>query len=140
MSGDSGDTGVANRADMATCTARDLIAAKPSQRKRIKGTRELTWARQWERPKASLRDLIKLEEMLPKHFGGLTTLPGSTGYGLRKPNRPDQDPEMNFNTYFVVYASPIAKAQEYFQALQRELQMALNEGLILIERQDVLLV
>ncbi len=59
MSGDSGDTGVANRADMATCKARDLIAAKPSRRKRIKGTRELTWARQWERPKASLRAKVE---------------------------------------------------------------------------------
>ena len=48
-----------NRADMATCKARDLIAAKPSQRKRIKGTRELTWARQWERPKASLRAKVE---------------------------------------------------------------------------------
>ena len=59
MSGDSGDTGLEKRADMATCKARDLIAAKPSQRKRIKGTRELTWARQWERPKASLRAKVE---------------------------------------------------------------------------------
>ena len=40
---------------------------------------------------------------------------------------------------FVVCASPIPESQDYFQALQRELQSALDEGVILVERQEVLL-
>jgi len=46
---------------------------------------------------------------------------------------------MNFNTNFVVYAAPLRQSDDYFQALQRELQDALGEGLILVERQDVVL-
>jgi hypothetical protein len=90
-----------------------------------------------KRPKATIRDLDNLEQMLAKHFGGLTTLPPSTGYGLRDPRQSDQEPEMNYNAYFVVYASPLREADAYFRALQQELRQALDEDVILVERQEV---
>src|SRR5262245_17023542 len=93
-----------------------------------------------KRPKATTADRERLVEVLVRHFGGLTMPPYSSGYGLRDPRRPDREPEMNFNAYFVVYASPLPEAERYFQALQRELQTALEEGVILVERQEVWLV
>jgi hypothetical protein len=93
-----------------------------------------------KRVKAARRDLEKLEQMLLEHFGGLTLPPPSLGYGLRNPKKPYQKPEMNYNTYYVVYSSPLRQSEAYFQALQRELQDALDEGVILIERQEVWLV
>lgn len=41
------------------------------------------------------------------------------------------------NIYYVVYAAPSREADDYFRALQRELQDALEEGVILIEKQQV---
>ncbi len=90
-----------------------------------------------KRPKATARDLRLLQEMFPRHFGGLTMLPSSTGYGLREPRQPLGEPEMNYNAYFVVYAAPIPESEVYFEVLQRELREALAEGVILIERQEV---
>jgi hypothetical protein len=56
----------------------------------------------------------------------------STGYGLRAG-------EIEFNTHWpmVVYAAAAAPAEEYFAALRRELQEALEQELILVERQEV---
>jgi hypothetical protein len=90
-----------------------------------------------KRPRATLDDLLNLQEMFIKHFGGFTRLPNSPGFGRRDPNRPEQIPEMNYNTYFAVLTSPLLPAEAYFQALREELQAALDEGVILIERQDV---
>ncbi len=75
--------------------------------------------------------------MFVRHFGGVTLLPSSLGYGLRDPDRPEREPESNYNTYFVVLASPGAAANKYFRTLRNELQDALDEGVILIERQVV---
>jgi hypothetical protein len=44
---------------------------------------------------------------------------------------------MNYNTYFVVLTSPLPEAETYFRALKRELETALDEGVILVERQEV---
>jgi len=74
--------------------------------------------------------------MLTEHFGGFTRLPNSPGFGLRDPTNPHQPPEMNYNTYFVVLTSPVAEADAYFRALREELEEALEEGVILIERQE----
>ena len=52
-------------------------------------------------------------------------------------NSHDLEPEMNFNFYFVVYAAPIRESDNYFLALRRELEEALAEGVILIEKQQV---
>jgi hypothetical protein len=93
-----------------------------------------------KRQKATTADIANVEEMFPRHFGGFTALPPSTGYGLRDPRRPEQEPEMNYNAFYVVYSSPVRRAERYFQVLQRELQAALDEGVILIERQEVWLV
>jgi hypothetical protein len=65
------------------------------------------------------------------HFGSLVP------YGLRDPDHPEQEPECNYNARFVVLASPGAAADRYFRALRSELQDALDEGVILIERQVV---
>lgn len=90
--------------------------------------------------KATFADLEKLEEMLIRHFGGYSILPSSTGFGLRNPADRDEEPEMNYNAYYTVYSAPLRKSEAYFRALQRELQTALDEGVILIERQEVWLV
>jgi PII-like signaling protein len=91
------------------------------------------------RLKATLQDINALRTSLVRHFRGLTTLPSVTGYGLRDPRKPAASLEMNTNMPFVVYAAPIPEADAYFLALQSELQRALAEGVILIERQEVIL-
>jgi len=50
---------------------------------------------------------------------------------------PEQEPESNYNAYFVVLALPGTAADRYFRALRTELQDALDEGVILVERQVV---
>jgi hypothetical protein len=92
-----------------------------------------------KKPKATPQDLEELAQMLIRDFAGLATPPPSPGYGLRDPERPDDQPEMNYNANFVAYAAPIPESDRYFRALQIELQEALVEGVILIERQEVFL-
>src|SRR5262245_23043197 len=89
-----------------------------------------------KRQKATWPDLTNLQEMFADHVGGFTRLPDSAGYGLRDPKKPDTI-EMNFNAYFAVLVSPVPEAEAYFRALREELEDALVEGVILIERQDV---
>jgi hypothetical protein len=93
-----------------------------------------------KRQKATTEDLDNLELMLVGHFGGLGIGAPSTGFGLRDPSVRGVEPEMNVNIAYVVYATAIRKADTYFKALQTELQKALDEGVILIERQEVWLV
>jgi hypothetical protein len=90
-----------------------------------------------KRQKATAEDLDHLQQMFAEHFGGFTRLPDSAGHGLRDPGSPAQVPEMNFNAYFRVLTSPVPEADRYFRRLREELQSALDEGVILIERQDV---
>jgi hypothetical protein len=87
--------------------------------------------------KATPRDRNQLRRMLVRHFGGVTLEPSSPGYGLRDPDHPEQQPESNYNAYFVVLASPGPAADRYFRALRTELQNALDEGVILVERHIV---
>src|SRR5262245_30297435 len=89
------------------------------------------------KPKASPGDRNLLRRMFVRHFGGVTLPTSSLGYGLRDPEHPEQAPESNYNAYFVVLASPGAAANRYFRALRTELQDALDEGVILIERHVV---
>lgn len=49
-------------------------------------------------------------------------------------------PEENEHAVFEVYAAPIHASDEYFRAVRRELEDALGEGVILIERQRVTLI
>jgi hypothetical protein len=90
-----------------------------------------------KRQKATAEDLVNLQAMLVDHFSGFTRHPDSPGYGLRDATKPEEEPEMNYNAYFTVLASPVPAAENYFRALREELQEALVEGVILVERQDV---
>ena len=85
--------------------------------------------------KATPRDENQLRRMLVRHFGSVTLPPPSPGYGLRDPDHPEHEPERNFNAYFLVLASPGLAADRYFRALRNGLQDALDEGVILVERQ-----
>jgi hypothetical protein len=87
--------------------------------------------------KATARDQNQLRRMLVRHFGGVTLPAPSPGYGLRDPHHPEHEPERNFNASFVVLASPGPGADKYFRALRKELQDALDEGVILVERQVI---
>ncbi len=89
-----------------------------------------------KRQKATSDDLESLTRMLSEHFGGVTKLPNSSGYGPRDPTDLNRPLEMNYNTGFAVLASPIPEADAYFRALRQELQDALDEGVILVERQE----
>lgn len=89
-----------------------------------------------KRQKATAEDLDNLQQMFTEHFGGFTRLPNSPGFGLRDPSDPHHAPEMNYNTCFVVLASPVPEADAYFRALRGELEAALDEGVILILRQE----
>jgi hypothetical protein len=90
-----------------------------------------------KRQKATLRDLDNLEQLFLRHFGGFTRFPNAIGHGLRDPDQPEVAPEMNVNTYFTVLASPISRSDVYFRALREELETALDEGVILVERVEV---
>jgi hypothetical protein len=87
--------------------------------------------------KATATDLDNLQQMFADHFGGFTRPPNSPGYGLRDPAEPHRLPEMNYNAYFAVLTSPIPAADAYFRAVRQELEDALVEGVILVERQEV---
>jgi hypothetical protein len=45
--------------------------------------------------------------------------------------------ELNTHIPMIVYASAVAATEDYFAALRRELQAALDQELILVERQEV---
>jgi hypothetical protein len=81
---------------------------------------------------ASFEDLEKLQTVLTRHFDGLTILPNSVGYGLR-----ETQVELNKHTPFVVYAAATAPSDLYFQALRTELEEALLQETILVERHEV---
>src|SRR5207247_10627012 len=84
------------------------------------------------KPIATDEDLVNLEITLTNHFDGLTIPPDSVGYGLR-----GKQIEINTHTSFVVYAAASTPSDLYFQALRRELQNALVQEIILVERQEV---
>jgi hypothetical protein len=56
----------------------------------------------------------------------------STGYGLRAGVM-----EVNTHHPIIAYAAAVAAAEHYFAALRMELQDALDQELILVERQEV---
>jgi hypothetical protein len=92
---------------------------------------------------ATRDDLLLLRDLLIRHFGGVTTniIDPSPfrGTGARDPQRPGETLEENEHAIFEVYAAPIQESDDYFRALRQELQEALGEGVILIERRDVML-
>ncbi len=48
--------------------------------------------------------------------------------------------EQNEHLAFEVYAAPVQESDDYFRAIRRELEAALCEGVILIERLQVTLI
>lgn len=61
------------------------------------------------------------------------------GVGARDPLDVAGPREQNEHVIFEVYAAPIHASDEYFRAVRRELEQALSEGVILVERQRVTL-
>jgi PII-like signaling protein len=89
-------------------------------------------------PVATYSDLENLRNAFCEDFGGVTFLQSVVGYGLRDPRDPTSL-ELNRNVPFVVYARPLSASDRYFERLQQELQEALVQGLVVVERQEVLL-
>jgi hypothetical protein len=82
---------------------------------------------------ATLKDHGRpLELILSAHFNGVTVFPPVVGQGLRQ-----GDLETNTNVPYVVYAAAVRASEDYFRALKEELQDALAQETILIERQEV---
>jgi hypothetical protein len=84
-------------------------------------------------------DIESLELMFIEIFGGITRPEKRFGRGARDPRRPKETLESNVHEVFQVYAPNAAASDQFFQALRFELQEALVEGQVLIEREDVLL-
>jgi hypothetical protein len=61
------------------------------------------------------------------------------GWGLRDPSDPASI-EFNKHIPHVAYARAIKAADAYFEKLQQELQACLDQGVVLVERQEVFLV
>lgn len=93
---------------------------------------------------ANADDLATIQEAFIRHFGGTTfhiQQPSPIrGVGARDPTDIPSTLEQNEHAVFEVYAAPIHASDEYFRAVRRELQDALQEGVILIERQQVTLI
>jgi hypothetical protein len=89
-------------------------------------------------------DLDTIQETFIRHFGGITLWTQQPspvrGVGARDPADVRGTLERNEHAIFEVYAAPIHASDEYFRAVRRELQNALGEGVILIERQHVTLI
>ncbi|HTU89658.1 MAG TPA: hypothetical protein VMF69_06135 [Gemmataceae bacterium] len=88
---------------------------------------------------ATSDDLTNLELMFIEHLGGITFLPPVKGLGCRDPKRPRETLETNKHAAYLVYAPAAYVSDQYFQALRAELQEALVEGIVMVERQEALL-
>jgi hypothetical protein len=93
---------------------------------------------------ATQTDVNTIRNTLIRHFGGVTVLhqppAPAHGVGARDPSNVAGTLEQNEHVAFEVYAAPVHESDEYFRALRRELEQALQEGVILIERQHVTLI
>jgi hypothetical protein len=89
-------------------------------------------------------DLEHIQQTFIRHFGGATVhfqQPSPIrGVGARDPDDVSGTAEENEHAVFEVYAAPIHASDEYFRSVRRELEQALGEGVILIERQRVTLI
>jgi hypothetical protein len=89
-------------------------------------------------------DIDTLNEMFIRDFGGVTTLQQTPsplqGSGARDPRQPMATLERNEHVAFEVFASATHQSDVYFSALRHELQDALGEGVILIQRIEMTLV
>jgi hypothetical protein len=89
-------------------------------------------------------DIFTIRNTLIRHFGGVTVLhqppAPAFGVGARDPSNVANTLEQNEHIAFEVYSAPVQDADDYFRALRLELEEALREGVILIERQQVALI
>lgn len=123
--------------------AAPLISSLPRIRARV-GEGGLFWrytvllpvdetrAGQETRTIATPHDQDTLEQALANCFDGVTVLHPTRGCGLRA-----GEIELNTNIPYVVIAAPVTETEQYFLGLKKELQEALNQETILIQRQDV---
>ena len=81
---------------------------------------------------ATFEDFEKLQTLLIRHFDGVTILPNSVGYVLR-----GERVELNKHVPFVVYAAATTASDLYFQTLRKELEEALLQETVLVERHEV---
>jgi hypothetical protein len=93
---------------------------------------------------ATMNEIEELQNLFVRHFGGVTvhhqTPAALRGVGARDPADVAGTLEQNEHVAFEVYASPVQESDDYFRALRRELQEALQEGVILVERHVVTLI
>lgn len=93
---------------------------------------------------ATAFDIDTIRDALIRHFGGVTVLhqppAPAAGIGARDPANVAGTLEQNEHVAFEVYAAPLQESDDYFRAIRQELQEALQEGVILIERQQVTLI
>jgi hypothetical protein len=105
----------------------------------------------WDSPTACRRltiatkdDLETLRNLFIRDFGGVTMLEQSPsplqGSGARDPGDPAATLEQNEHVAFEVFASATHQSDVYFSALRRELEEALCEGVILIQRLEMTLI
>lgn len=89
-------------------------------------------------------DIFTIRNTFIRHFGGVTVLhqppAPAFGIGARDPSNVPGTLEHNEHVAFEVYAAPVQESDDYFRAIRQELQEALQEGVILIERQQVTLI
>jgi hypothetical protein len=93
---------------------------------------------------ATDEDVEALRDLFIRDFGGVTMLKQSPsplrGAGARDPRHPATTLEQNEHVSFDVLASATHQSDVYFSALRQELQEALGEGTILIQRIEVTLI
>jgi hypothetical protein len=93
---------------------------------------------------ATDEEIVALRNLFIKDFGGVTMLRQTPsplqGAGARDPRQPETTQEQNAHVAFEVLASATHHSDVYFSALRRELQEALGEGVILIQRVEVTLI
>jgi hypothetical protein len=93
---------------------------------------------------ATDQDINTIRNTLIRHFGGVTVVhqppAPAFGVGARDPADVARTMEQNEHMAFEVYAAPVQESDDYFDAIRQELQDALQEGVILIERQQVTLI
>lgn len=93
---------------------------------------------------ASDDDLKIIQRGLIRHFGGVTMrhqqMAPALGIGARDPADVSGTSEKKLHVSFEVYAAPVKESDDYFRALRRELEEALCEGVLLIERHEVTLI
>jgi hypothetical protein len=89
-------------------------------------------------------DVFVIRDTFIRHFGGVTVLhqppAPAFGIGARDPANVAGTLEQNEHVAFEVYASPVQESDDYFRAIRQELQEALCEGVILVERLQVTLI